>query len=312
MEHIKIFSGSSNRPLAERICQHLEVELGQVDISRFKSGEVYVRYQEPLRTCDIFIVHSLSHPINEHLVELMVMIDAARRASARTVNLLIPYFGYARQAKKKAPRDAISAKMIADVLTSVGADRVITVDLNSDAIQGFFKIPVDHLSALDLMTQRINSLNITNPIVVSPDAGRAKMAERLANYLQAPFAIMIKGQPQEDAKTVQVIGDVNGRTPVIVDDIIDTGSTVLNVVNELHKRGAHASYICASHGLFSDHCIDKLNENPYIKQIIVTDTIQHNLEAYPKFTTLSMSRIFATAIQIITNGGSIDMLVNRH
>jgi ribose-phosphate pyrophosphokinase len=310
VENIKIFSGTSNRPLAERVCQHLNKELGHVDISRFKSGEIYVRYTEPLRTCDIFIVHALSYPVNEHLVELMVMIDAAKRASAKTINLIMPYFGYARQSRKKAPREPIAAKMVADILTKVGAHRLITVDLNSDAIQGFFKIPVDHLTALDLMTQKLKSLDIPNPIVVSPDAGRAKMAETLANRLHAPFAIMIKDR-QQGTKRGQVIGDVMGRTPIVVDDIIDTGRTVINVVNELNQRGANPSYIIASHGLFSDDCTSKLSENPYIEQIIVTDTIHHQLEGNPKFTILSMAEIFGTAIQIITEGGSIDKLVNR-
>lgn len=312
MEHLKIFSGSSNKALAEAICSYLNMELGQVDISRFKSGEIYVRYQEPVRNHDIFIVHSLSHPINENLVELMIMIDAAKRASAKTIHLLIPYFGYARQSRKKAPRQPISAKLIADILTKVGAHRVITVDLNSDAIEGFFHIPVDHLTALDLMIHHIQSLAIPNPIVVSPDAGRAKMAERLANRLNAPFAMLIKGQSHpHEAKKLQLVGEVAGRTPIIVDDIIDTGATVLSVVDKLQQNGAYPSYICASHGLFSDDCIQKLSENPYIERIMVTDTIHHSLADNPKFTIMSMAEIFGTAIQIIISGGSIDKLVNR-
>ncbi len=312
MEQFKIFSGTSNKPLAEAICRYLNVELGQVDISRFKSGEIYVRYQESVRNNDIFIVHSLSHPVNENWVELMVMIDAAKRASAKTIHLMIPYFGYARQSRKKAPRQPISAKLVADVLTKVGAQRIITVDLNSDAIEGFFHIPVDHLTALDLIIHHIESLVIPNPIVVSPDAGRAKMAERLANRLHAPFAMLIRGQSHpHEAKKLQLVGDVEGLTPIIVDDIIDTGATVLNVVNELHQHGALPAYICASHGLFSGDCIHKLSDNPHIQQIMVTDTIHHQLEDNPKFKIKSMAEIFGTAIQIIMTGGSIDKLVNR-
>ncbi len=308
MNQIKIYAGTSNRPLAERICRYLNMELGQVEISRFKSGEIYVKYQEPLRTCDIFIVHALSHPINENLIELLIMIDAAKRASAQTVNLIIPYFGYARHAKKKAPREPITAKMIADILTKVGADRVVTVDLNSDAIQGFFRIPVDHLTALDLMTQKLKSLNIPNPIVVSPDAARAKMTETMASRLNVPFAMMINTKRTDQA---QVIGEVEGRTPIIVDDIIDTGRTVVNAVDELTKRGANKAYVIASHGLFSDDCVTKLTDHPNIAQVIVTDTIRHDLEGYPKFAIMSMAEMFGTAIQIISRGGSIDTLINR-
>ncbi|CAM4400822.1 ribose-phosphate diphosphokinase [Paenibacillus tarimensis] len=311
MKQIKIFSGTSNRILTNQICQFLNMEPGQVDISRFKSGEIYVRYQEPLRTCDIFIVHSLSHPINENIVELLVMIDAAKRASAQTINLIIPYFGYARHARKKAPREPITAKMIADILTKVGADRVITVDLNSDAIQGFFKIPVDHLTVLDLMTQKLKSLNIPNPVVVSPDAARAKMTEILASRLDVPFAIMINNKRQGSTSQVQVIGEVEGRTPIIVDDIIDTGRTVLDVVDELTARGANKAYVIASHGLLSDDCATKLTNSPNIERVIISDTIQHDLEGYPKFSILGMAEIFGTAVQIIAEGGSIDKLVNR-
>jgi ribose-phosphate pyrophosphokinase len=308
VKQIKIYAGTSNRPLAERICQYLNMELGQVEISRFKSGEIYVKYQEPLRTCDIFLVHSLSHPINENLIELLIMIDAAKRASAQTVNLIIPYFGYARHAKKKAPREPITAKMIADILTKVGAHRVVTVDLNSDAIQGFFRIPVDHLTALDLMTRKLRSLNIPDPIVVSPDAARAKMTEIVASRLNVPFAMMINTKRTDQA---QVIGEVAGRTPIIVDDIIDTGRTVINAVDELTKRGANKAYVIASHGLFSDDCVTKLTEHPNIERVIVTDTIQHDLESQSKFSVLSMAEIFGTAVQIISDGGSIDKLINR-
>lgn len=312
MEPFKIFSGLSNRPLAEAICKHLNVEIGNVEISRFKSGEIYVRYLESIRNHDIFIVQSLSHPIHENLVELMVMIDAAKRASAKTIHLMIPYFGYARQSAKKSPRQPISAKLVADILTKVGAERMITVDLNSDAIEGFFQIPVDHLTALDLMTRHIEELAIPNPIVISPDAGRAKMAERLANRLNAPFAMLIKGQEHPHAeKQLQLVGNVEGLTPVILDDMIDTGETVLNVANMLQQKGANSAYICASHGLFSDDCIEKLSENQSIRQILVTDTIHHPLEDNPKFKIMSMAEIFATAIQIIMTGGSIDKLVNR-
>lgn len=166
----RLFAGTSNPGLAERISQQLGVELGKVTISRFKSGEIYVHYEESIRNCDVFLLQSFSHPINEMFVELLVMIDAAKRASARTINIIVPYYGYARQERKSAPREPISAKMVADVLTTAGASRVITMDLHAPAIQGFFNIPVDHLTALDLITEYLNSKDIDHPVVVSPDA----------------------------------------------------------------------------------------------------------------------------------------------
>ncbi|MFC4102666.1 ribose-phosphate diphosphokinase [Paenibacillus xanthanilyticus] len=311
MSKIKIFAGTSNPSLTAQICDNLGAPQGQIQISRFKSGEIYVRYLEPLRTCDVFIVQSLSHPVNDHLIELLVMIDAAKRASAKTINVLIPYFGYARQLQKVAPRDPISAKMVADVLTSVGANRVITMDLHADAIQGFFKIPVDHLTTLDLITKHLLGANIPNPVVVSPDAGRAKIAEKLAESLDAPFAIMLKerreDRPPEES---HVIGDVRGRTPIVIEDIIDTGRTVLDAVAALKRQGANEAYVCVAHGLFSDSALDKLHQ-AHIQEIVVTNTIQQSPERHPKLRVLSASQLLATAIRIIYEGGSIDTLLHN-
>lgn len=313
MQKVKIFSGSSNRPFAEQICAQLGVPLGEVELSRLQSGEIHVSYEEPIRTCHVFIVQSLSHPVNEHLVELLVMIDAAKRASAKTINLIMPYYGYARQERKSAPREPISAKLVADVLTTVGADRLITVDLHADAIQGFFDIPVDHLSALDLITDYLKSKHISHPVVVSPDAGRAAMAEKLANYLDCPFAIMIKNRPAHNQTEItHIIGEVEGKTPIIIEDLIDTGGTIVNVVEALKKRGANDAYICATHGLFSANALEKL-DHPFIKEVVITDTIQLDEKRSDKFIVLPMSPLLATAIKIINEGGSIDTLLNsRH
>ncbi|ANY68456.1 ribose-phosphate pyrophosphokinase [Paenibacillus sp. BIHB 4019] len=307
MQKVKIFSGSSNRALAEEICSSLGIPLGNVAISRQQSGEIHVSYEEPIRTCHVFIVQALSHPVNEHLVELMIMIDAAKRASAKTINLVIPYYGYARQERKSAPREPISAKLVADVLTTVGAHRIITVDLHADPIQGFFEIPVDHLTALDLIIRHLKSQNIVNPVVVSPDAGRASTAEKLANYLDCPFAIMIKNRPAHNQSEItHIIGEVEGMTPIIIEDLIDTGSTIVNVVEALHKKGAHDAYVCATHGLFSANAIEKLT-HPNIRQVVVTDTIALS-DHSDKFFVLPMSPLIATAIKIISEGGSLDKL----
>lgn len=226
---LRLFAGSSNPQLAASISEKLGVELGKIKISRFQSGEIYVHYEESIRNCDVFLVQSFSQPINEMFVELLVMIDAAKRASARTVNIIVPYYGYARQERKSAPREPISAKMVADVLTTAGANRVITIDLHAPAIQGFFNIPVDHLTALDLITDYLKSKNIENPVIVSPDAGRASTAEKLASRLGSPFAIMIKQRPAHNESVItHVIGDVKDRTPIIIEDLIDTGSTIVH------------------------------------------------------------------------------------
>ncbi len=276
-------------------------------ISRFKSGEIYVHYEESIRNCDVFLVQSLSHPINEHLVELMVMIDAAKRASARTVNVVLPYYGYARQERKAAPREPISAKMVADVLTTVGASRILTLDLHAPAIQGFFNIPVDHLTALDLISDYLKELNLPNPIVVSPDAGRAGTAERLANYLNTPFAIMIKKRPAHNESVItHVIGDVSGQTPIIIEDLIDTGSTIVNVVKTLKEQGANDAYVCATHPVFSSNALERLN-HPNIKQLVVTDSIEISGET-PNLHVLSVAPMLADAIRIILEGGSISTL----
>ncbi|MEF2248133.1 MULTISPECIES: ribose-phosphate diphosphokinase [unclassified Paenibacillus] len=307
-DKVRIFSGSSNPVLAKKISEELGLPLGAIKLSRFKSGEIYVHYEETIRNCDVFLVQSFSHPINEHFVELLVMIDAAKRASARTVNVIMPYYGYARQERKAAPREPISAKMLADVLTTVGANRVMTIDLHAPAIQGFFNIPVDHLTALDLISDYLKSKNIKNPVVVSPDAGRASTAEKLANYLDTSFAIMIKKRPAHNESSItHVIGDVEGQTPIIIEDMIDTGSTIVNVVQGLKDRGAEDVYVCATHPVFSNAAIERL-DHPSIKEVIVTDTILLPPSASGRFKVLSVAPLLAEATRIILDGGSISTL----
>ncbi|AOZ92731.1 ribose-phosphate diphosphokinase [Paenibacillus crassostreae] len=309
MQHkMRVFTGSSNPKLAEEICDKLGVKLGSIKRSRFKSGEIYVNYEESIRNCDVFLVQSLSHPINEMFVELLVMIDAAKRASAHTVNIIVPYYGYARQERKSAPREPISAKMVADVLTTVGANRVITMDLHAPAIQGFFNIPVDHLTALDLISEYLKSKNIVNPVIVSPDAGRASTAEKLANHLDSPFAIMIKKRPSHNESIItHVIGDVKGKTPIIIEDLIDTGTTIVNVVEGLKERGAEDVYVCATHGLFSGSALERLN-HPNIREVVVTDSIALPEQYVGQIKVLSVAPMLAQATRIIIEGGSIATL----
>lgn len=305
---LRIFSGSSNPQLAANIAEHLGLPLGKIKLSRFKSGEVYVHFEETIRNCDVFLVQSLSHPINDYFVELLVMIDAAKRASARTINVVLPYYGYARQERKAAPREPISAKMVADVLTTVGAHRIVTIDLHAPAIQGFFNIPVDHLTALDLISDYLKSKNIRNPVVVSPDAGRASTAEKLANQLDCSFAIMIKKRPAHNESVItHVIGDVEGCTPIIIEDMIDTGTTIVNVVEGLKERGAEDGFVCATHPLFSGPALERL-DHPNIREVVVTDTILLPEDRSPRFKVISVAPMLADATRIIMEGGSISTL----
>ncbi|CAH0122055.1 MULTISPECIES: ribose-phosphate pyrophosphokinase [unclassified Paenibacillus] len=307
-DKLRLFSGSSNPKLTAKICNVLGIKQGNVKLSRFKSGEIYVHYEETIRNCDVFIVQSFSHPINEHFVELLVMVDAAKRASARTINVIMPYYGYARQERKAAPREPISAKMVADVLTTVGVHRVLTIDLHAPAIQGFFNIPVDHLTALDLISEYLKTKRIDNPVIVSPDAGRASTAEKLANQLDSPFAIMIKKRPAHNESVItHVIGDVEGRTPIIIEDLIDTGSTIVNVVEGLKERGAKDVYVCATHPIFSGSAIERL-DHPNIKEVVVTDSVTLPDNKPDRFKIISVAPMLAEATRIITNGGSISTL----
>lgn len=308
IENIRIFSGSSNPVLAEKISRQLGLPLGTIKLSKFKSGELYCLYMESIRNNDVFLVQTFSNPINDNFVELLVMIDAAKRASARTINLVIPYYGYSRQERKSAPREPISAKMVADVLTTVGADRVITIDLHSPAIQGFFNIPVDHLTALDLISDYIRKKNIYNPIIVSPDAGRATTAERLASNLDSPFAIMIKKRPKHNESVItHIIGEVEGRTPIIIEDMIDTGTTIVNVVEGLKERGAEDAFVCATHPIFSAPAMERL-DHPNIREVVVTDSIAIPDNHSERFKVISMASLLSDAIRIIAEGGSISTL----
>lgn len=307
-DNLKIFSGSSNPRLAERICNGLGQPLGQIKLSRFKSGEIYCLYEESVRNCDVFLVQTLSHPINEHMMELLVMMDAAKRASARTINLVLPYYGYSRQERKAAPREPISAKLVADLLSAAGAHRVVTIDLHAPAIQGFFNIPVDHLTALDVITDYIHKKNLLLPIIVSPDVGRATTAEKMANNLDAPFAMMIKKRPaHNEAVITHVIGEVAGRTPIIIEDLIDTGTTIINVVEGLKERGANDVYICATHPVFSGPALERL-DHPNIKEVIITDSIAIPDDHSEKFRVLSIAPLLSDSIRIIVEGGSISSL----
>ena len=258
-KRFKLFSGTANRPLAEEIGRHIGVPVGEVKIQRFADGEVYFQLLENVRGVDVFVVQPTCYPVDQHLVELLVMIDALKRASAARITVVVPYYGYARQDRKDRPRVAISAKLIADLLTTAGANRALFVDLHAAQIQGFFNIPVDHLFASPVLVGYFRELKLPNLTVVSPDAGGVERARFFAQKVGAPLAIVDKRRTDINvAEVMNVIGDVNGKTCLIIDDIIDTAGTLVKTVDALYAAGAAAVYACASHAVLSGPAIDRI------------------------------------------------------
>ncbi|MFR3298806.1 MAG: ribose-phosphate diphosphokinase, partial [Fusobacterium sp.] len=238
MKEVKIFSGTSNVELAEKIARKLDLALGDVQIVRFKDGEVYVRVDETVRGRDVFVIQPTSGPVNENLMELLIFIDALKRASAKTINVLLPYYGYARQERKSSPREPITAKLVANLLTTAGANRVVTMDLHADQIQGFFDIPVDHLQALPLLAKYFINKGLTGDdvVVVSPDIGGVKRARKLAEWLDCKIAIIDKRRPKPNmSEVMNLIGDVEGKKAIFIDDMIDTAGTIVNGVEAIMK-----------------------------------------------------------------------------
>ena len=272
-KRFKLFSGTANRPLAEEIGRHIGVPVGEAKIQRFADGEVYFQLLENVRGVDVFVVQPTCYPVDQHLVELLVMIDALKRASAARITVVVPYYGYARQDRKDRPRVAISAKLIADLLTTAGANRALFVDLHAAQIQGFFNIPVDHLFASPVLVSYFRELNLPNLIVVSPDAGGVERARFFAQKMGAPLAIVDKRRTDMNvAEVMHVVGDVKGKTCLIIDDIIDTAGTLVKTVDALYAAGAAAVYACASHAVLSGPAIDRIASSR-LEQVVVTNTI---------------------------------------
>jgi ribose-phosphate pyrophosphokinase len=307
MSHsIKLFSGSSHPTLTAEIAELLGMQLGRVCLKQFNSGEIYVKFEESVRGADVYILQTFSPPVNDHLVELLVMVDALKRSSVGKINVILPYYGYARQEKQSVPREPITAKMIADILTTVGVQRVITFDLHASAIQGFFNIPVDHLTALDLLANTVRAqVNRQRAVVVSPDAGRAKTAEKFATLLDLPFAIMHKKRPNHnEAVVTHVIGDVENKTPIIIEDMIDTGGTLVQVVESLVENGADPAVICATHAVFSKPIKDRLT-HPGIARVVVTNTLPVTDCSFQRLQIVSVAPILSQAILRIHQNRSV-------
>ncbi|BBM35718.1 ribose-phosphate diphosphokinase [Pseudoleptotrichia goodfellowii] len=301
-EQIKIFAGSSSKALAEKIAQHLEMKLSSVQLIRFADGEIFVKPNESVRGCKVFVVQSTSGPVNENIMELLIFIDALRRSSAKEIVAVIPYYGYARQDRKASPREPITSKLIANLLTVAGATRVITMDLHARQIQGFFDIPVDHMEALPILAKHFINYGFhpEDTVVVSPDVGGVKRARGLARWLHTPLAIIDKRRPKaNESEVMNIIGDVQGKKAIIIDDMIDTAGTICNAAKALKEKGAVEVYACAIHAIFSGPAIERLKNAP-LNKIVVTDSIELPEEKiFDKLRILTTSKMFAETIKRI-------------
>lgn len=308
-KRLMVFAGSHNRELSEGIARHLGIELGNLKLSHFANGEIYVRYLESVRGADVFLVQSMTQPVNASIMELLIMIDAAKRASARTITAVVPHYAYARQDKKSAAREPITAKLVADLLTTAGADRVIAMDLHQGQIQGFFNLPVNHLTALPILADYFESLHLENIAVVSPDVGRVKAGKKLADMLGASLAIMHKGRPEHNvAEITHVIGDVAGKTCIIGDDMIDTAGSITEGAKALMVKGAKAVYVTATHGIFSPPAFERIDAAPIV-EVVITNTLEVPEERqHGKIKVLSVAPLIAHAIQNVYNDESVSEL----
>jgi len=308
-KRMMVFSGTSNPEMAEDVARELGIELGNVKIRQFANGEIYVRFLESVRGADVFIVQSVCRPVNDTLMELLIMIDAAKRASARSITAVVPHFGYARQDKKSAAREPITAKLVADLLSVAGIDRVITMDLHQGQIQGFFNQPVNHLTALPILADYFESLNLTNCCVVSPDVGRAKACKKLADMLGASLAIMHKGRPEHNvAEITHVIGDVDGKTCIVADDMIDTAGSITEGAKALIQQGAASVYVTATHGIFSAPAFERIEAAPII-ELVVTNTVPVPAERrHGKIRVLSVAPLLAAAVDNVFKDESVSEL----
>lgn len=309
--HLKLYSLSSNEPLAEKIANYLGVELGKLAVNRFSDGEIAISIEESIRGDHVFIVQSTSYPTNDNLMEMLIMIDALRRASAKTITAVIPYYGYARQDRKAKPREPITAKLVANLLTQAGADRIVALDLHAAQIQGFFDIPMDHLLGAPLLASWFidRKLMGEDVVVVSPDHGGATRARKLAEFLEAPIAIVDKRRPKPNVSEVMnIIGEVNGKTAIIIDDMIDTAGTITNAAQAILDRGAKEVYVCATHGVFSPPAIERLEES-VIEKVVVTDSIYLPEEKrIDKIELISVSELIGQAIERIYEERSVSPL----
>ena len=307
---IEIISGNSNRPLAEAVAAELNLTLSEAEVGKFSDGEISITLPQTVRGRDVFIIQSTSIPVNDNLMELLIMIDACKRASAGRITAVMPYFVYARQDRKARPRDPITAKLVADILTSAGADRVLTMDLHAAQIQGFFDIPVDHLYGAPILARYFKNKMDENWCVVSPDVGSVGRARNFASRVDASLAIVDKRRPKANAiEVMNVIGDVKGKSCIMVDDMIDTAGTICQGAQALVNNGAKEVYACCTHGVLSGPAMERLIASP-IKQIVVLDTINlpEEVKNNPKIKVLSVAKLVAKAINTIYSDTSLSAI----
>jgi ribose-phosphate pyrophosphokinase len=308
---ISIFTGTANPPLGEAIAKYLDLPLGKAEITRFSDGEIFARVQENVRGVDVYVVQPTCAPVNDHLMELLVMVDALKRASAQSITAVIPYYGYARQDRKVAPRTPITAKLVADLVTSAGVSRVVSVDLHAGQIQGFFDCPFDHLYAntviLDYLQERFGDDQV---VFVSPDAGGVERTRAYAKRMSADLAIIDKRRERANVSEVMhIIGDVEGRTCVILDDMIDTAGTLCNAAKALADHGANRVYAAATHGVLSGPAVDRIASSA-LEEVVITDTIPlgNKAERCDKFKVLTVARLLGEAIKRIHHSDSVSSL----
>jgi len=311
---IKIFSGNSNRPLAEEIANKMGLPVGAATVGKFSDGETLVNIREVVRGSDVFIIQSTCPPVNDNLVELLIMIDALKRASAGRITAVIPYFGYARQDRKAKARDPISAKLVANLITTAGADRVLTMDFHVPQLQGFFDIPVDHLLGGAILARYFAGKfeNLEDIVIVSPDVGSVSRARKFAQKLDSPIAIIDKRRPKANVSEIMnIIGDVRNKRVILVDDLIDTAGTVVNAAEALDEFGAREVYACCTHAVLSGPAVERIQNSP-IKELVTLNTITLSPEKKTdKITQLSVADVFAEAIERIYGNLSISTLFTQ-
>lgn len=308
---LKLFALNSNKPLAEKIAQEVGVELGKSSVKRFSDGEIQINIEESIRGDDIYLIQSTSAPVNDNLMELLIMVDALRRASARVINVVIPYYGYARQDRKARSREPITAKLVANMLERAGVDRVLALDLHAAQIQGFFDIPVDHLMGAPLLADYFlrNNYAGDNTVVVSPDHGGVTRARKLAEFLKAPIAIIDKRRPRPNvAEVMNIVGKVDGKQCIIIDDMIDTAGTITLAASALKDAGATEVLVAATHAIFSGPAVERLEKSP-IEQVVVTDSIYLPPEKRPsKLVQVSVGPLLGRAIKRIQENKPVSPL----
>lgn len=311
---LKIFALNSNRPLAEKIAKEVGVELGKLSVDQFSDGEIRINIEESIRGDHVYIVQSTSSPVNDNLMELLIMIDALKRASAKTINLVIPYYGYARQDRKARSREPITAKLVANMITAAGADRILTLDLHASQIQGFFDLPVDHLMGAPLLANYFLNHDIANEdvVVVSPDHGGVTRARKLAEFLKAPIAIIDKRRPKANvAEVMNIIGNVEGKKCILIDDMIDTAGTITLAAGALEAAGATEVYACCTHPVLSGPALQRIQDSA-IKQLIVTDSIYlPDDRKCEKIVEISVGVLMGDAIKRIHENKSVSPLFEK-